>query len=154
MAEQKPHTEFPSDREVVSRRSFAATPAQVFAAFADPVRLALWWGPSGFTNTIGEFELRPGGKWRLTMHGPDGANYDNVSEFVEVAPADRVVFQHLEPGHRFRMTMTFAARGARTELTWTMRFDDADEVATIGKFIGAANQQNFDRLAAHLAGKL
>jgi uncharacterized protein YndB with AHSA1/START domain len=154
MAEPKPHTEFPSDREIVSRRTLAATPAQVFAAFADPARLTLWWGPNGFTNTIREFDLRPGGKWRLTMHGPDGANYDNLTEFVEVAPADRVVFQHLEPVHRFCMTMTFAARGAQTELTWTMRFDDANEVAKLGKLIGAANQQNFDRLAAHLAGKI
>lgn len=152
MADQKPDTEFPSDREIVSRRTFAATPAQVFAAFADPARLALWWGPNGFTNTIREFELRPGGTWRLTMHGPEGANYENVSEFVEIAPAERVVFQHLEPVHGFRMTMTFAARGAETELTWTMRFDDANERAKLGKFIAVANQQNFDRLAAHLAG--
>jgi uncharacterized protein YndB with AHSA1/START domain len=87
------------------------------------------------------------------MHGPDGANYDNLSEFLEVTPAARVVFQHLEPVHRFRMTMTFAVRGAQTELTWTMRFETADEVVKIGKFIAAANEQNFDRLAAHLLQK-
>lgn len=150
MAEQQPHT----DREIVSRRTLACTPAQAFAAFADPARLARWWGPNGFTNTIREFDLRPGGRWRLTMHGPDGANYENLSEFAEVTPSERIDFQHLEPVHGFRMTMTFVPRGAQTELTWTMRFDDPDEAAKVGKFVAVANQQNFDRLAAHLAGKL
>lgn len=32
-------------------------------------------GPNGFTNTFYEFDLRPGGKWRFTMHGADGKNY-------------------------------------------------------------------------------
>ena len=154
MSEKTSAIESPADREIISTRVFAATPAQVFAAFADPARLALWWGPNGFKNTLHEFDLRVGGKWRLTMHGPDGANYENVSEFLEIVPAARVVYQHLEPVHRFRMTMTFAPRGPQTELTWTMRFENADEVAKIGKFIVAANEQNFDRLAAHLAQKI
>ena len=87
------------------------------------------------------------------MHGPDGASHENLSEFVEVAAPERVVFQHLDPMHAFRMTMVLAPRGAETALTWTMRFDDPGEVARLGKFIADANEQNFDRLAAHLARK-
>jgi uncharacterized protein YndB with AHSA1/START domain len=77
-----------------------------FGAFSDPSVLAKWWGPKGFTSTIEEFDLRPGGAWRLVMHGPDGTDSHNVSGFVEVVPAERVVYDHLEPVHRFRMTMT------------------------------------------------
>ena len=57
---------------------------------------------NGFTNTIEEFDLRPGGTWRLVMHGPDWTDYHNVSGFVEVVPAERIVYDHLEPIHRFR----------------------------------------------------
>lgn len=42
-------------------REFSVTPESVFAAIQDPVRLARWWGPQGFTNTFNTFEFRAGG---------------------------------------------------------------------------------------------
>ena len=36
-------------------------------------------GTGGFTNTIHLFDLRPGGRWVLTMHGPEKGNYENES---------------------------------------------------------------------------
>jgi uncharacterized protein YndB with AHSA1/START domain len=33
-------------------RKIAAPPSSVFAAFEDSSRLAVWWGPAGFTNTL------------------------------------------------------------------------------------------------------
>ena len=138
-------------REIVSVRRFAAPPERVYAAFADPARLAVWWGPAGFTNTIHQFDLRPGGAWRLTMRGPDGTEYHNQSAFTEVVPLERIAFEHQEPVHRFVMTMTFTGDDGRTTLTWRMRFETASELARLGSFIAAANEQNFDRLAAHLA---
>ncbi|MBX9610465.1 MAG: SRPBCC domain-containing protein [Burkholderiales bacterium] len=54
-----------------SRRTLiAASPAQVFAAMSDPVRVARWWGPNGFTSTIHALEFRPGGSWRRAFHAP------------------------------------------------------------------------------------
>lgn len=62
-----------------ARRSvLAASPSQVFAAMSEPARLARWWGPHGFASTIHEFEFKPGGRWLLTMHGPDGKDYPNL----------------------------------------------------------------------------
>jgi RNA polymerase sigma-70 factor (ECF subfamily) len=139
------------DLDIVSRRAFAATPARVFAAFADPAQLAEWWGPDGFSNRIDHFDLRDGGEWRFTMRGPDGTDYPNHVRFVAIAPERRIVFDHLEPLHCFRMTMELAARGEQTELTWRMRFADAAESARVRPMVVVANEQNFDRLAAHLA---
>jgi hypothetical protein len=62
-----------------------------------------------------------------------------------------IVFHHLEPVHGFRMTMTFAEQDGKTRLTWRMRFDSADEYARLKTLIAQANEQNFDRLAAHLS---
>ncbi|HVT71610.1 MAG TPA: SRPBCC family protein [Lacunisphaera sp.] len=135
---------------IVSARRFDPAPARVFAAFANPAQLARWWGPDGFTTQIHEFDLRPGGAWRLTMRGPDGAKFVNLSHFLEVAAPNRVVYEHDDPVHRFRMTMTFAAEGTGTRLTWRMVFASAEEFARVRALVATANEQNFDRLAAHL----
>ncbi|HVZ65851.1 MAG TPA: SRPBCC family protein [Lacunisphaera sp.] len=140
-----------SDREILSARYLDWPPERVFAAFADPAQLARWWGPNGFTNDIHEFDLRPGGTWRLTMVGPDGAKFANLSRFREVAAPDRIVYQHEDARHGFRMNMTFAADGAGTCLTWRMTFDSPDEFARVRDVVSVANEQNFDRLTAHLA---
>lgn len=140
-----------ADREIVSSRVFRFPREQLFAAFSDPARLALWWGPKGFTNTIRQFDLKPGGTWRLTLHGPNGADYHNHAEFTEVVKPERIVYHHLEPVGHFQMTMTFEALDQFTRLTWRMRFATADELARVKTFILVANEQNFDRLAAHLS---
>src|SRR5512138_1947517 len=87
-----------SDREIVSARTFDAPRERVFGAFSDPSRLARWWGPKGFTSTFHEFDMRPGGAWRITLHGPDGADYPSESVFVDVVRPARIVFRHVSSG--------------------------------------------------------
>jgi uncharacterized protein YndB with AHSA1/START domain len=137
-------------RTVTSTRRLAAAPASVFQAFAQPQVLAQWWGPAGFTNRIDEFDLRPGGRWRIVMRAPNGTEYPNESEFLAVMPSARLVFLHLGPLHRYVMMMTFAPEGAGTRLTWHMLFDTAAECAKLAALIETANQENFDRLAGVL----
>ena len=74
------------DCEIFSSRIVNAPLATVYQAFANPSHLQEWWGPEGFTNTIHEFDLQPGGKWKLTMHGPEKGNYENESVFKTVEP--------------------------------------------------------------------
>ena len=138
-------------RETVLSRTFDAPRALVWRAWTEPENLIMWWGPRGFTNTFHEIDVRPGGVWRFIMHGPDGTDYPNESVFVEVVDRERVVFDHLEPVHRFRMTITLADDGGKTRVTWRMAFDSAEEYARVKPFVVEANEQNFDRLAAHLA---
>jgi len=134
---------------IVSSRLFPVSPEELYAAFADPDRLALWWGPKDFRNTIREFDLRPGGKWLLTMHGPNGADYPNEKEFLEVIPGRKVSFHHVQPMHDFTMTLDFTPESGSTRLTWTMQFVNSPE-EKLRAFILNANEENFDRLAAHL----
>ena len=137
--------------DIVNSRILAAPPAAVFAACSDPARLRQWWGPKGFTNTFHHFDFRPGGLWRLTMHGPDGAIHEMDKQFIEIAAPNRIVVRHLQQAHDFVLTMTFVARGRHTELTWRMRFADPAEGEKLRAFIVPANEENFDRLAAHLS---
>jgi uncharacterized protein YndB with AHSA1/START domain len=137
-------------REIVSGRVIDAPREKVFKAFADPTYLARWWGPSGFTNTFEEFDFRPGGTWRLIMHGPDGTDYPNRSVFLDIQEPARIVFEHESP-HPFRMTITLADEGGRTRIGWRMLFEKAAERDRIAPIAMPANEQNFDRLQAELA---
>jgi uncharacterized protein YndB with AHSA1/START domain len=139
-----------ADRAFIHSRSIDALPEQVFAAFADPTRLARWWGPNGFTSTFEAFEFRPGGAWRLVLHGPDGADYPNENRFAEVVAPQRVVVEHLGVPHHFLLTITFTAHGARTLVGWHQVFDSAEEKQRIAAFVTPANEQNLDRLAAEV----
>ena len=138
-------------KEIISTRVFDARREHVFRAFADPLRLATWWGPQGFTNRFETFDLRSGGSWRFVMMGPDGKEYENANEFVQVVDQERISFRHVQTGHDFTFTQTFVELGNKTLLVWRMRFDSVDEADRIRQFVEGANEQNFDRLALHLA---
>src|SRR5438128_10473572 len=77
-----------ADREIVVTRVFDAPRELVFEAWTDPTRVVQWWGPHGFTTTIHEMDVRPGGVWRFVMHGPDGTDYPNKVGFAEAAEPD------------------------------------------------------------------
>ena len=100
-----------ADREIVSTRLFEFPRELVFRAWTEPEHLARWWGLKGFTNTFHEFDIRPGGLWRFTMHGPTGTDFHNESVFREIAKPERIIFDHVKPMHRFRVTATFAGQG-------------------------------------------
>ncbi len=63
---------------------------------------------------------------------------------------NRISFLHKGPMHVFTLTMDFVPRGSQTELVWTMDSQNMGENKDMIGFIEAANQQNFDKLAAHL----
>ncbi|MEO7412058.1 MAG: SRPBCC family protein [Opitutaceae bacterium] len=147
--------EFPPDFEIVTTRIFDAPRETVFECFSDPQQLARWWGPKGFKNTFQEFNLNPRGRWRFVMHAPNGTDYPNENEFTVVEAPARIVFEHLDATtHRFRTTMTFVDRSGKTALTWRMRFASAEEFHRLKDFLVGANEENFDRLAAHLAQRV
>jgi len=136
-------------RDILTTRTFSAPREAVFATWTDPVRLAQWWGPAGFTNTFETFELRPGGCWRFTMHGPDGTAFPNESMFTEITAPERIVFDHVS-GPRFQVTATFTEVAGGTRLDFRMRFGTVAECNAIKHLATGANEQVFDRLAALL----
>lgn len=138
---------------IVSSRVLAVARDRVWVAFSDPVALAGWWGPAGFTNSFHGFDFRPGGAWRFTMYGPDGAAYEMDHRFLEVVAPERIVLRHFQQGHDFTLTITLTEEGGRTRVTWHMLFADPAEAEKLRAFLLVANEQNLDRLEAHLSGK-
>ncbi|MDR3618085.1 MAG: SRPBCC family protein [Paludisphaera borealis] len=132
-----------------TKRAIPAGPSSVFAAFQNPDRLAIWWGPHGFTNTFETFEFQPGGRWVFSMHGPDGKTYPNESMFVSIVPNSEIVIRHVCQPH-FQLTITLQEHSAGTLLVWEQAFDDDSVAHTIRHFVETANEQNLDRLCAEI----
>lgn len=140
-----------ADQEIVTARVLPFPREVVFRAWSDPARLALWWGPKGFTNTFQVFEFHTDGEWRFVMHGPDGADYPNHSVFRVIRAPERIVFDHLST-HWFRVVADFEElRPDQTRLTFRMQFETVAECERVKDFAVECNEQNFDRLAALLA---
>lgn len=131
-------------------RDLPATPAEVFAAFADPARLARWWGPAGFRNSFETFEFREGGAWTFVMHGPDGTDYPNQAEFLEIVPDSRIRLRHTNLPH-FELTLALEPRAAGTRVDWRGVFENREFAESMRGFLESANEQNLDRLAAEVA---
>lgn len=146
-----------ADREIVISRVFDAPREVVWDAWTDPRQVVQWWGPRGFTTTIHEMDVRPGGVWRHTMHGPDGANYPNKSVFLEVVKPERIVFSHGGgkeggPGANFHSTWTFEVEGDQTKVTIRMVFDSTQARDLVIKEFGAieGGKQTLRQLGEYL----
>jgi len=125
-------------------RDIQASAEAVFQAISDPVRLARWWGPDGFTNTIHTFEFIPGGHWDFTMHGPDGASYQNQAVFTEIIPNSSVVIKHVSQPH-FTLSISLKPSANGTLVTWVQAFEDPTIAVNIRHIVEPANEQNLVR---------
>lgn len=135
-----------SDLEIFSTRTLNSPVEIVYEAFSNPLHLKNWWGPNGFTNTIHEFDLQPGGKWTLTMHGPEKGNYENASIFQIVEPLKLIKWQRVSKP-LFEMEIGFEKLSdTTTKISFRMLFDTIEECNKIRSFAQPKNEENFDRL--------
>jgi uncharacterized protein YndB with AHSA1/START domain len=148
--QDKPSRQDVSDRVIVIERTLKAPRDLVFSVFTDKTHICEWWGPHGFTTTTSKMDLRPGGNWRFTMHGPDGTDYPNVITYLEIDPPYRLVYDHGEPAglhDPFKVTVTFEEVEGGTHVTLSMLCATAESKANMAKF-GAieGGQQTLQRL--------
>jgi uncharacterized protein YndB with AHSA1/START domain len=143
------------DRQVVIMRLFQAPRERVFDAWTQREHVERWWGPAGFSVTTDEMDVRPGGTWRFTMHGPQG-NFPNQIVYHEITQPSRLVYTHTSPGvddPRFRTTVTFDDWLGMTAFTMRLVFDSAGERDVVVEKYNAVEggNQTLDRLGELLA---
>ncbi len=148
------------ERTIVSTRVFNAPRKMVYEAFVDPTQVVEWWGPHGFTTTVLEMNLRPVGKRRLVMHGPDGTNYPNEMTFTSVAANERIELdlvggkEGAEPVHMYKTT-TWQDEVGGSRLTLRSEFGSRklrdENVQTYRSVQGS--RELFERLTRFLATK-
>ena len=149
------------DNTLSTSRLYAHPRERVWQAWTDPTEIGKWWGPNGFTTTTSEMDVRPGGKWRFVMHGPDGRDYENLASYTEVQKPVRLGYRHEGAGDTadilFEVTVEFVEEAAgATRLEMRSVFATAAELRRVIEEFGAEEgaRQTLERLAAHLEAKV
>jgi uncharacterized protein YndB with AHSA1/START domain len=140
--------------EINITRIYDAPVQAVWDAWTDPEQVAQWWGPRGFTITTHSKDLRAGGNWRYTMHGPDGTDYPNNTKYFEVEECKKLVYDHGGNDDQpplFRVTVFFSEVKGKTKMDMTMSMATPEAAEEIRKVIKkASGYSTWDRLAEYL----
>jgi uncharacterized protein YndB with AHSA1/START domain len=140
--------------EIRITRVYDAPVQAVWDAWTDPKQVAQWWGPRGFTITTHHKDLRPGGTWKYTMHGPDGVDYPNTTQYFEVEPCAKLVYDHGANDDQpplFRVTVLFSETKGKTTMDMRMRLPTPEAAEETRVFIKkAGGNSTWDRLAEYL----
>jgi uncharacterized protein YndB with AHSA1/START domain len=140
--------------EIKISRIYDAPVDAVWDAWTDPEQAAKWWGPRGFTITTHSKDLRVGGHWSYTMHGPDGVDYPNRTKYHEVEERAKLVYDHGATDDTpplFRVTVLFSESNGKTKMDMTMSLATPEAAEEIAKFIKkAGGNATWDRLAEYL----
>jgi len=140
--------------EIRITRIYDAPVKIVWDAWTDPEQTAQWWGPRGFTLTTHSKELKPGGHWVYTMHGPDGTDYPSKTLYHEVEKHKKLMYDHGGNDDRpplFRVTVLFSEIRGKTKMDMSMMLPTPEAADETRKFIKkAGGNATWDRLAEYL----
>jgi uncharacterized protein YndB with AHSA1/START domain len=154
MRKERKMTAKNKSNEIRITRIFDAPVHAVWDAWTDPRQVAQWWGPRGFTLTTHSKDLKPGGGWSYTMHGPDGVDYPNKTLYLEVEKYSKLVYDHGGNDDRpplFRVTVFFSEAEGKTRMEMSMTLPTPEAAEETRKFIKkAGGDSTWDRLAEYL----
>jgi uncharacterized protein YndB with AHSA1/START domain len=81
----------PADDQILITREFDAPRELVFRAMTEPDLVKRWWSGERGEVTSAEIDLRVGGRWRYVMVARGELEVAFHGEYLEIAPAERVV---------------------------------------------------------------
>jgi uncharacterized protein YndB with AHSA1/START domain len=160
-----------ADGTFVITRVFSAPCQLVWAAWSEAEQMQKWWGPTGCSIKIANFEFRPGGFFHYAMQYSNGPGMWGRFLYRDIAAPDRIVWLNSfsNPGcgitrapfnQSFPLEMlndvAFTEKAGKTTVTLHARPHGA-EASEIEVFVGMFASLNqgfggtFDRLAALLA---
>jgi uncharacterized protein YndB with AHSA1/START domain/uncharacterized glyoxalase superfamily protein PhnB len=132
-------------------RRFDAPRDLVWDCFTKPEHVARWWGPEKYAIEVEEFDVRPGGKWRV-RHSDGTRTVTFFGEYREVVKPERLsrsfCFMEFQP---IEEEYTFHDEGKKARLVCVQRYADAaarDRMAKSGAVEGG--RESFERLDALL----
>lgn len=115
----------------------AAPPTRVWQLWADPRQLERWWGPPTWPATFTAHDLRPGGRSRYHMTGPDGTTaagwwlFRTVDEPRSLELEDGFAGPDGEPDPSMpviQMRLDLAETEDGTEMTVVSRFGSVEQM--------------------------
>ena len=105
-------------------RVYSASPARVFAAWADPQAKRSWFGPTESSKGEHSLDFGVGGSERLTVKAPDGSLYTFEASYRDIVEDVRIVYSYEMYRDETRIsvsvaTIEFEPSGEQTRLTFT-----------------------------------
>jgi uncharacterized protein YndB with AHSA1/START domain len=74
-------------------RHYPVPPEKVWQAWTDSQALSRWFGPGEADSvTLAELDVRPGGRYRVAFHTPDGEQHEVSGHYKEVEINRRLSF--------------------------------------------------------------
>lgn len=112
------------DLHVQVRRTYAAAPAAVYAAWTDPEALGSWFCPApDLTVVVHGLELRVGGRYRIEMRPRTGASWIVAGTYTALDAPRHLAFtwawEHAPVEEATLVTVDLIAAGEGTELVLT-----------------------------------
>jgi glutathione S-transferase len=109
-----------SERTLEIRRVIAAPRQRVFDAWTRAEELRKWFAPGPLTTAAAEVDLRVGGRYRITMRGPDGVEHTVGGVYSVIEPPRRLVYswrwEDKPSAGESTVTLEFHDRGESTEV--------------------------------------
>jgi uncharacterized protein YndB with AHSA1/START domain len=145
----------PSDREIISERTFNAPRDRVFAACTDPELVREWWGPRNGTTIVDKMDVRAGGDWRYVARDADGNETAFRGTYREITPPERIVYTFEwegMPGHVLVDAITLEDLGEQTRMTIVSQFHTPEERdGMLASGMESGMNESHDRLEELLA---
>jgi uncharacterized protein YndB with AHSA1/START domain len=117
-------TEQATGPQLQLRRTYQASPEELFAAWTTPEALKRWHAPNDLTVVLAEVDLREGGRYRIHMQEPgDGAMHKVGGTYRVVDPPRKLVYTWRWEGEpvETEVTLEFLPKERGTELVLTHR---------------------------------
>lgn len=130
------------DRELILTRVLNVPRHLVYRCWTEPELMKHWFTPAPWKTLRVTSDLRPGGASLVVMADPEGNEYPNPGQYLEVVPNERLVFTDAYTGNWqpsakpfFTGILTFEDQGGKTLYTakarhWTK--EDAESHAKMG----------------------
>jgi uncharacterized protein YndB with AHSA1/START domain len=116
----------PEDRSVIEMTEIVQAPLErAWVARYEPLYVAQWWMPMGYTNPIVELDVVPGGRWRIVQRDPEGNEFAFYGTYSSVEPNLRTVqtfVSELFPDVTTHITTEFSEVPRGTQIVTTHAF--------------------------------
>jgi len=115
-------------RELSITRLIDAPREAVYRAWTQPELLVQWFTPKPWSTLRADIDVRPGGASLVVMADPDGNEFPNPGQYLEVVPNEKLVFTDAyigdwvpSPKPFMTGTLTFVEEGGKTRYTAVVR---------------------------------
>lgn len=116
----------PEERSIIEMTEVVTAPVeQAWLARFEPLYVAQWSMPTGYSNPIVEIDHVEGGRWRLVQRDPEGNEFAFYGQFLTVEPMSLTVqsfVSELFPEVTSHITTEFAEHFNGTRIVTTHAF--------------------------------